>query len=234
MAEAPVTYAGFIAGKRVAFVAPARAFLGCGKGVEIDSHDIVVRTNHFPFILDKYADDFGSRCDVLYVNMQYAREMFPLPIGYLKKRGLKWICFKGLGDENRKLYGKHFHVRQVDDKINKIVREKVPSYTYGNAIWTDILECNPESLTLYCTDFFANRKRSFGPDLYDNYLPGYLPDKIINQGNQINVNIEEHDHDFMANAAYTAELFTKYRNFEADDACGRILRGILSGEIDQK
>lgn len=234
MDQADLKYKEYISGKKVAFVAPARAFIGSGKGPEIDACDIVVRTNHFPFILDDYAADFGARCDVLYINMQYCREMFPVPIGELKKRGVEWMCFKGLSQENRTLYSKHFKVRQILPDISRKVAESVQSYTYGNYIWTEILCMGPRELLLFNTDFFAYRKKHFGPDLYDNYLPGYLTDNIINQANQINVNLEKYDHDFLGNASYTAGLFRAHKNFKADSSCAGILGKIMNGEIDQR
>jgi transketolase N-terminal domain/subunit len=144
------------------------------------------------------------------------------------------MCFKSLSAENSALYSKYFMVRQINPEISRKVSKSVKSFTYGNYIWTEILSMGPRVLKLYNTDFFAYRKKHFGPDLYNNYVQGYLPEKIINQANQINVNLENHDHDFKENAAYTAGLFKSYNNFRADPACSLILDKIMNGEIDQR
>lgn len=64
-------YAGFLRGKRVALVGPARTLLGRARGPAIDDHEVVVRVNDvfdlMPFPAD-LAADIGARTDVLYCN----------------------------------------------------------------------------------------------------------------------------------------------------------------------
>lgn len=49
-------------GKTVAFVGLAPNILGKGLGPEIDSHDLVYRTNIFPV---EHPEDYGTRCDII-------------------------------------------------------------------------------------------------------------------------------------------------------------------------
>lgn len=55
-------------GKTVAFVGLAPNILGKGLGPEIDSHDLVYRTNIFPV---SNPEDYGSRCDIISLVSEY-------------------------------------------------------------------------------------------------------------------------------------------------------------------
>lgn len=234
MAEKALTYRDYIAGKRVAFVAPSRYFSGCGNGAEIDGFDVVVRTNGFHDILDDYAADYGTRCDVLYVNVQYYREVFPLSIGHLRKRGVAWMCMKVMDNEDMRRYGRHINVRMIEKEVVRQVVQDLPSYTYGNFIWTELLSMGPAELKIFNADFFAFRPKRFIAGDYSYYLNGYLPANIQNQGDMINAHKTEDSHDFHGNAAYTMSLFRKYPNLTADPATMEILEKITNGEIDQQ
>lgn len=86
----------FIEGKNIILVGPAPILKGKGKGVEIDSYDVVVRTNHMLTALDKDPSlevDYGSRCDILFLNSYYVSlggKLWDVPSW--KKRGLKHFC----------------------------------------------------------------------------------------------------------------------------------------------
>lgn len=55
-------------GKNIAFVGQAPNIVGKGLGQEINSFDVVYRTNFFPV---PNTDDYGSRCDVISVLKEY-------------------------------------------------------------------------------------------------------------------------------------------------------------------
>ncbi len=59
-----------VSGKRVAFVGLAPNIKGKGLGVEIDSFDVVIRTNIYP-IPEEQRGDYGQRCDILVLHIRY-------------------------------------------------------------------------------------------------------------------------------------------------------------------
>lgn len=60
----------YIKGKSVAFVGMAPTILNKGLGEEIDSHDIVFRTNMFP-IPDNLQQDYGKKCNIISFQKNY-------------------------------------------------------------------------------------------------------------------------------------------------------------------
>ena len=56
----------FLKNKSVALVGPAKYMSGSNYGVEIDSHDVVVRINRGIESIKSYGDDIGKRTDIYY------------------------------------------------------------------------------------------------------------------------------------------------------------------------
>lgn len=208
MDKEDIAYVKFIENKRVAFVAPSLIGIGKRRGAEIDSHDVVVRTNHYYDLIScgLYVEDYGRKIDVLYVNVQYAREMCPFPVGQLRKLGVKWICYKAR-HEDMKTYNAYFDIRKVSDAAIGECRAICPSATAGNFILSDIGKLNPLSFDIYGMDFFSGQSMNFD-GTFDYYLPGYLPKWI--QAQAIAIVGEKIGHDFYGNAMLTRYLVNKY------------------------
>lgn len=230
-----MSYETFLKDKRVIFVGACPNIKGMGKGKEIDSYDIVVRTNGSINLIegDDFVKDYGKKCDVLYVNNQFYRNMSPLPVTDYMRKGVKWMCFKGLNPKDRLRFQKRMQgVRSIKREILEVVKT-VPTATMGSFLMLDILRREPKEFFFTGMDFFASRKPEFEHDVYKEYVDGYLPDKIREQGNEINVGKTEDAHDFHGNAKFMYDLFREYDCFKTEDFIFELLEKIMSGEIKQ-
>lgn len=223
----------YIEHKRVCFVGACPNLKGRGLGHIIDSYDIVVRSNNFwrPFMpgLEK---DYGTRCDIVYINRQFCKVVVPFPIAEMKIRGISWLCFKGLDKKTLIKYNNILNARDYRDVIRH-VSKKLLSATAGLYLCIDLLNQNPDELYYTGIDFFVSRKPMFEYDNYQEYLPGYLPEKARKQGNIINMGKKVDAHDFFGNARYFFDLFMHNKNFKTDDFILDLLYGIIEGRIKQ-
>jgi hypothetical protein len=224
----------YIKGKRVCFVGACPNIQGMGKGKEIDNFDIVVKTNGSVFFdKDKYYKDYGRRIDVLYTNVQFAREMRPFPCKTFVKKGVKWLCMKTLDKKDDETYSKYINVRSLR-RVIKDVHSQVYGALMGAFIITDLIKANPKELYLTGIDFFISKNKVFKHDDYSEYLDGYLPDKIRRQGNIINKGKTEDGHNILENTKYIYDLFKKYDNLKTDDFIYELMKNIVSGKVIQK
>lgn len=228
-----IKYREYIQNKSVVFVGACPNLLGRELGKKIDSYDIIVRSNNFwrPFMKD-IENDYGSRCDVLYVNNQYHRETKPFPIEEMRIRGLKWLCFKGLNNDKINRYNKAINSRSYMPSV-KYIAKALPSATAGLFLCADILNQKPKEFYYTGVDFFASKKPVFQVNNYREYLPGYLPKNIVGTGNRINAGKKQDGHNFIANAKYFYDMFKKNDNFKTDDFILDLLYGIVNGKIKQ-
>jgi len=219
--------------KRVCFVGACPNILGKNFGEKIDKYDVVVKSNNFWKPMKKdLIKDYGKRCDILYINNQYYREMSPLPITEMKINGISWLCMKGCNPRDFEKYNKILSARKYTKTIAQ-VSKVVPTATAGSFLMYDILQYNPKELYVTGIDFFASRKPVFEEDNYQEYLSGYLPRKIELKGNILNKNKKEDGHDFYGNAKFMYDLFTKNNNFIFDDFVEALLKKIVNKEIKQ-
>ena len=208
-------YKDLIENKRVIFVGGCSNLINKEQGEWIDSFDIVIRSNGFiELLLNKgLHKDYGKRIDVLYTNVQFAREMRPFPIRRYVGQGVKYLCMKGKTglDFLCYSYSQYLKVRTFDHAM-KTVQQKVKSATTGIALFQDIANQNPKEFWITGIDFFVSKKKEFEHNNYKEYLTNYLPDKIREQGNKINIGKTEDGHDFYENAKYIyEELFNRNR-----------------------
>lgn len=228
-------YSRYINNKRVVFVGASPILKGRKLGDWIDSFDIVVRSNNaINLTRDRsFSRDYGSHTDVLYTNNQFYREMKPLPVDEWHRWGLLWLCMKKCNQQRFIKMQSHLNVRMLTDVIRGVAK-LIPSAHMGCFIYTDLLNCRPKELHVTGVDFFASKKKVFEIGNYQEYVPGYLPDKIAEIGNIINVGKKADGHDFRASARYIWDLKQKYKNFTMPQFVEEILNGIVAGEIDQQ
>jgi hypothetical protein len=226
-------YYNYLQGKRVIFVGGCPNIRGQELGNFIEDYDIVVKTNGSVFLNEPtYYQDYGKRIDVLYCNVQFAREMRPLPVQDFKERGIKWLCFKGIGDKDKEKYQRHVNVRHIGNII-KDVHQVCHGALMGCFIFTDILRARPKEFFITGIDFFISKKAKFEHNNYKEYLPGYLPDKIREQGNKINVGKTEDGHNVLANTRYIYDLFQKNENFKMSQETFILMKDIIDGKRKQ-
>lgn len=228
-----MNYNSFIKDKRIVFVGACPNLIGKGMGEKIDSYDIVVRSNHsWSFNSEEYKKDYGTKCDVLYINKQYYREMSPFPFENMNKRGISWFCMKGYSIKDYNHFGSLYNIRHIKDTIQK-VNIKVKSATMGAYTLYDLLQFKPKEIYFTGIDFFASKNPKFVHDVYKEYIPGYLPDKIRIQGNKINSNKVEDGHNFKSNAIFFKTLFNENKNLKTDNFIMEVLNNIMKGKIKQ-
>lgn len=226
-------YTNFIKDKDVVFVGACPNLVGKNYGRNIDTYDIVVKSNHsWTFNNPVYNRDYGSHCDVVYINRQYYREMKPFPVREMKERGIKWLCMKGCSEEDKQVYEKSVNVRTIKHVFNEVQAE-VKSANMGAFTVFDLLQHSPRNLYITGIDFFASKKPEFQHNNYQEYLDCYLPNKIREQGNKINKGKKIDGHDFIGNAKYFFNLFKKHPNLKTDDFILDLLYSIINGHIKQ-
>jgi hypothetical protein len=223
----------FIKGKRVAFVGACPNLKGRGMGKEIDSYDVVIKSGHsWALNTEDYYHDYGRRCDVIYVNRQYYREMKPFPVKRMKVCGVKWLCMKGCSPEDMTEFRKVLRTRTIKDvfiKVNQVLK----SASMGNYIIQDLLDQQPEVLYMTGMDFFASKNPTFVHDDYHEYLDGYLPPNIRSQGNIINKGKLVDGHNFDGNARFFYDIFQKNNNLKTDRFIQDLLNDIVEGRVKQ-
>lgn len=195
-----------IENKRVVFVGSCPNLLGTGQGELINSFDTVIRANGHHMVLDEYKEDYGDRSDIIYFNVQHAREMRPLPVNKYVEDGVQYLCFKSLSSKDHLSYQPYLPCRDIQNII-KEVHTKVHGALMGLFIFEDILKFNPKQLYVTGIDFFKSKKQVFEIDNYKEYLDGYLPEKIVNQGNKINLGKTKDGHNQLANTRYIFDLW---------------------------
>jgi len=167
----------------------------------------------------------------LYLNVQHAREMRPLPAERWAREGIEWLCFKGLSAIDNKNYNPYLKCRDIKSAI-AIVNEIVPGALMGCYIIRDILDCEPLSFCFTGIDFFSTKKKTFEINNYREYLDGYLPPRIIEQGNKINVGKKEDGHNVLSNTRYIYNEWIS-GNIIMPEYISTIIQGIIDGSIIQ-
>ena len=173
-----------ITGKRVIFVASSRLLEGTMKGSWIDSYDTVIRTNGgFP-VQEKYIDDYGKRCDVLYINVSFSKMVYPLPVEKYNKHGLSWVCYKNnppIGNvELMAKYNQYIQVRSFHKSIQKL-HPKISGLLSGSAIIDDVLSLSPKELMLTGFTFYIEGLWNWDKCYFDNYLPKNTFEKAMRE-----------------------------------------------------
>ncbi len=69
----------FIRGKKVCIVGPAPYLQGLKQGSLIDEHDVVIRINNGPTLATRQPEDYGSRTDVVYINLRMQQTLLESP-----------------------------------------------------------------------------------------------------------------------------------------------------------
>lgn len=227
-------YRKYIEGKRIIFVGASTNLVGLKKGGFIDGFDIVVKSGGSIYLTTpEYYRDYGKRIDVLCVNVQFCREMRPIPVAKFRDKGVKWLCMKSPSRDDLDLYGQYINARSMRTSL-KEVQEHVKSASMGLAIFKDILNCNPKEFFLTGIDFFSSKKKTFEHDNYQEYLNGYLPDVIRKQGNIINKGKSEDGHNFLENAKYIYKLFQENKNLKTEKFIYNLLKNIIERKEVQK
>lgn len=225
-------YKNLIEGKKVIFVGPAPTLKDQNKGKWIDEDfDLVIRTNGASLLLKnkEFKKDYGSKMDILYCNVQFHREMKPLPLERWKiDHGLQFVNFKVLKESYEKIYSTVIPVRGISTLIKKL-QHTVPSILMGPIILKDILQFNPERLYFTGMDFYIDKPDMFIPGDYREYYPGYLPKKIVKKADVDNVGKID-NHEQYENCKIVYNLY-KNGEVETDKQIVKIMETIISDPL---
>lgn len=217
-------FAKLIEGKDAVFVTPSSCLVGKSKGSYIDSFDIVVKTNGFCMMGRDTYKDYGSRIDILYVNVQFMREVVSKmnPFGeYVPK----YACTKNENKNARNQLEKYTKVRNFHRSIEE-VSSKVKGLLTGTAVIQDILKFKPKMLYIVGMDIYAVKPKIFVPDDWREYAPGYIPPVIADKANVKNIGRID-PHDYVDNARYINYLNKKYKNLYLDSFTQARIRELI-------
>jgi hypothetical protein len=156
----------FISGRSIAVVGPARPLED--NGAEIDSFDVVVRTNYRPG--SNHPEEFyGSRTDVSYYNHQRISTILEQVTA--ASRGLEWVVLKGSWDEST--------VRNAGAGSRGVRTLFAANTLFFNAfpmamqnVLHDLIRFSPKSIKLFSTSFYSSA------DAYGSKNYRTLPFKI--------------------------------------------------------
>lgn len=145
----------FIQGKTVAFVGMAPNIMGKGLGDEINSFDLVFRTNIFP-IPEEYKVDYGSKCDV--ISMLKSSAINP---DVFSKGGIQWVIHYRPAAKYSPLLN---YYQMTIDKRNEVRRGIMkdigfdPKHgTAGINIIATVLKSEPKRLKLFGITGYQNK-----------------------------------------------------------------------------
>jgi hypothetical protein len=201
-----------IEGKSVILVGPAPIMKGRCLGKWIDTFDFVLRTNGAINLLDRisYQKDYGKKCDMLCINVQFHRESKPLPLERWKKRyGLKFLGMKTNPVSVIQNYSKTIPTLSLQSSIGKL-HKTVKGVLYGPVVMDYILQYKPKELWFTGIDFYFNKPDIFVPDDWREYFPNYLPEKVQNWANVKNIGKVD-PHDQYSNCKFMWELLQQGR-----------------------
>ena len=173
-------YSSFIKDKRVIFVGPAATLVGKKKGLFIDSHDIVIRTNGaFPVAKD-LQKDYGKKCDSLYINQHFAING-SMSIKDYRINGLKYLSLKY---DYRRLYMRYknpnLKIRLIHREFFKYKKRIKAAPLMGTYIIDEIINMNPKSF--YITGMSMYSEIDFNNHYIKNYIPETSDPKVLNRG----------------------------------------------------
>jgi len=205
----------FLTGKSVVVVGPASTLKGTGSGAFIDSHDVVVRINHAWPLPKDLAEDIGTRCDVIYHNLNPRNQrILPKHIAQMKKDGVRWVVsshpanrprYRSRQRRFRRANRGRLRFRIIPAALKRRLRRHVGFPNSGMVAIADLLRFPIKSL--YVTGF------SF-------YTTGYL--KYPNY-KRIRKSMALRNHNQRRHKSYMARLLKRESRLKVDPAIERIL-----------
>ena len=180
----------FLKNKSVALVGPAKYMSGSNYGVEIDSHDVVVRINRGIESIKSYGDDIGKRTDIYYSCLiETSQQTGKLDVVELKDDyKIKYIVAPPESDFIGMSSKTDFH-SLVDKSKMESFKKHIPIRIIEHDFHTDLareVRCKPNTgfLSIYDLLRFDIKKLSiYGFSFYlDGFLPGQKDGVIYEKG----------------------------------------------------
>jgi len=200
-------YKKFLENKSVAIVGPT--FTGELLGAEIDSFDVVIRSN-FRINSNEPTEVYGKKTDVTYFNHYRISSQLPDVISATKKT--KWVVLKGKNDLNT---FRKFKTSSHD--CNERFSFLPHDYFFINSepmgiqiIINDVLRFSPKRIKLFSTSFYISET---------NYNPNY---KISSTEDNSQAASDIRAHEPFGNFSFVRNLYINGL-IEADETSSRVL-----------
>lgn len=161
-------YFDFINNKKIIIVGPSPNILEKGYGEYIDSFDVVIRTNGgFP-VNPELQNDYGSRCDVIYINSHFTSFHLLERIEDYIKNDVKFVLYK----DNKRL--KTQEIQSLENLKLSFIRweNHYSNILTGIYIIFNLIQLKVKEITITGMDFYETQ------DSDGAYIPGYRPDTI--------------------------------------------------------
>lgn len=217
-----MNFESLLTNKRVILICPAPYLMKQNQGEYFDRFDTLVKTNGAILMKEEFEKDYGSRTDILYVNVQFMRDTHPLTL----PKKPKWVCTK---TPNARFWGQmkkqKVPCRSFQEPIQDLHR-KVSGLLSGTAIIHDILKFKPKQLHIVGMSFYDNKPPVFVAKDWREYYPDYLP-KVIRDIANIKNKGRIDPHDYADNARWVYEALQKNRNLTIDDFCMKRIEKLL-------
>ena len=228
-------FSSLVTRKNIILVGPARTLIGKKLGEEIDSHDVVVRTNNFFGVSDSMDVDYGKKCDILYLNPKTTRMygfdkegkvlypidkrrgtlVSPVPIGDWGKKGLKVLVKlenDGIYIDNKTNVG----LKMVPVEITTLSRYNILNLKYrpllGTIVIADLLRYRPKSLYVTGFDFYVNGR---------TWIDGYPTEQ------------KDGNHGYAENARFMNEMI-KNGKIKVDDELYSIIQNLSAPKVKKR
>lgn len=205
-------FARYVKDKTVAFVGMSPIIKGEGFGAEIDSFDIVYRTNMYP-LAESLHEDYGSRCDIISYQKYYLHLA-----GQFYNHGVL-IQVPHLSEKERSTFGYPFFYVSRSDR--EAMAEKIKAAVGQNLLYPS------SGLVAWFICAGCRRFKYFGVTGYQD-----LSKKVANHS-QVNHYIEEYKEiwgERKANILSTKMENYHVHNFEAQNMYLSML--LKSGDIE--
>ena len=153
----------YVQGKSVIVVGPAPTLIGRNKQSFIEGFDIIVRCNNSCPIPQLLQPDYGSRCNVLYLNQVVEMIMREkLPIKTYKQYGVKFLRLKTAVFLNIKKIQREINADCIQEQFTR-VRQQIHNTDplIGHVAIRDILQYEPKRLHITGMDFYLNPGKEY-------------------------------------------------------------------------
>ena len=225
-------FADYIRDKRVCFVGACPNLKNTAYGEQIDSFDIVCKSNGSLFFDSaEYYRDYGARIDVLYTNNQFYRNMKEELVN-LHRRKVQYLRMKTCSHVDLHRFSRSVNVEIIRDAMT-FVNRSIDGALMGCYLIQDILQYKPKELHVCGIDFFLSKKKVFEHDNYQEYLKDYLPNPIREEGNRINVGKTEDGHSQYENTKFIYDLFMSNPVLSMPENIRELMIGIVSKKLSQ-
>lgn len=205
--EAEARFRELIAGRSIAVVGPVDN--GVDEGEEIDSLDVVIRTNYFPGKPhSRRARVFGVRADISYFNGVVSQVLSSDIEQAVATRALQMVVLRPLNFMPGRLMIQHPGDLRYNPSESKVMLH-ARSFAIQR-ILHDVLRYEPASVKIYKMDFFVSK---------DAYASDYKAKQLLSGRDPFFRGV---GHDYRGDFAFTKRLY-KAGLIDAGEVIGRIL-----------